>query len=112
MKAAVIKHLRDRHNEATAAATRARPETGIQTVQTQLRAASIHESLYSNRTLFIRCTVREVDAVGAADVVDTMDAADAVGAADTVDTMSAVDMADVDTVKGSLGIWECSIGCL
>jgi len=34
MKAAVIKHLRDRHNEATAAATRAQPETGIRIVQT------------------------------------------------------------------------------
>lgn len=50
-----------------------------------------------------------VDVVGAVDMVDTVDA---VGAGDTVDTMSAVDMADVDTVKGSLGIWECSIGCL
>ena len=60
MKATVIKYLRDRHNEATAAATRARAETGIPMTRTQSRAASIHESLYSNRTSFIRRAVRKV----------------------------------------------------
>ena len=49
-------------------------------------AASIHESLYSNRALFIRHTVCKVGTVGAADVVDTVGAADVVGAAvDVVD---------------------------
>jgi H+-transporting ATPase len=59
MKATVIQYLRDRHNEATAAATR-RSETGIPITRTQSRAASIHESLYSNRTSFIRRAVRKV----------------------------------------------------
>jgi len=60
MKATVIKYLRNRHQEATAAATRARAETGIPMTRTQSRAASIHESLYSNRTSFIRRAVRKV----------------------------------------------------
>jgi H+-transporting ATPase len=60
MKATVIKYLRDRHNEATAAATRARAETGVPILRTQSRAASIHESLYSNRTSFIRRAARKV----------------------------------------------------
>jgi H+-transporting ATPase len=59
MKATVIKYLRDRHEMAQAEATRAR-ETGIPIVRTQSRAASIHESLYSNRTSFIRRAVRKV----------------------------------------------------
>ncbi|KAF8474387.1 plasma-membrane proton-e [Russula ochroleuca] len=60
MKATVIKYLRDRHNLAAAAATRAHAETGVPIVRTQSRAASIHESLYSNRTSFIRRAVRKV----------------------------------------------------
>ena len=59
MKATVIKYLRNRHELATAAATRA-AESGIPMVRTQSRAASIHESLYSNRTSFIRRAVRKV----------------------------------------------------
>jgi H+-transporting ATPase len=60
MKATVIKYLRERHNLAAAAATRARAETGVPIVRTQSRAASIHESMYSNRTSFIRRAVRKV----------------------------------------------------
>ena len=59
MKATVIKYLRNRHELAKAAATRA-AETGIPIARTQSRAASIHESLYSNRTSFIRRAVRKV----------------------------------------------------
>jgi len=60
MKATVIKYLRDRHEKAKAEATRARAETGVPMVRTQSRAASLHESLYSNRTSFIRRAVRKV----------------------------------------------------
>jgi len=60
MKATVIKYLRERHERAKAEATRARSETGIPIMRTQSRAASIHESLYSNRTSFIRRAVRKV----------------------------------------------------
>ena len=57
MKATIIKYLRTRHKLAKAAA---RDETGIAITRTQSRAASIHESLYSNRTSFIRRAVRKV----------------------------------------------------
>jgi len=60
MKATVIKYLRERHDRDKAAATRASAEHGIPIVRTQSRAASIHESLYSNRTSFIRRAVRKV----------------------------------------------------
>ncbi|KAF8269467.1 plasma-membrane proton-e [Lactarius quietus] len=60
MKATVIKYLRERHELAKAEATRATAETGIPMVRTQSRAASIHESLYSNRTSFIRRAARKV----------------------------------------------------
>ena len=60
MKATVIKYLRERHERDKAAATRASAEHGIPIVRTQSRAASIHESLYSNRTSFIRRAVRKV----------------------------------------------------
>ena len=60
MKATVIKYLRDRHERAKAEATRARAETGVPMVRTQSRAASIHESLYSNRVSFIKRAARKV----------------------------------------------------
>jgi len=60
MKATVIKYLRERHEQAKAEANRASAETGVPMVRTQSRAASIHESLYSNRTSFIRRAVRKV----------------------------------------------------
>ena len=60
MKATVIKYLRERHEAEAAAATRASAETGVPITRTQSRVASIHESLYSNRTSFIRRAARKV----------------------------------------------------
>jgi len=57
MKATVIKYLRDRRAKQ---ATQQAPETGIKLTRTQSRAASIHESLYSNRVSFIRRAARKV----------------------------------------------------
>lgn len=57
MKATVIKSMRERHSRAVAAAA---AETGVPMVRTQSRAASIHESLYSNRVSFIRRAARKV----------------------------------------------------
>ena len=45
---------------------------------------TIHASLYSNQTLFIRCAVCKVGAVGAVDMLYLVDVADAVDVADTV----------------------------
>jgi len=105
MKAAVIKHLRDHHNEATAAATRAQAETGIQIMHTQSRTASIHKSLYSNRTSFLCCAVLKVGTEGAADMVEVVDAAD------MVDVVSAVDVVDADTVDlRTCGLVD-AVGC-
>ena len=62
-----------------------------------MRAVSIHESLYSNWTSFIRRAVCNVGAVGAADVVDAVGAVemvDAVDAVDVADTVGVVDVAD------------------
>ncbi|KAL4079681.1 hypothetical protein J3A83DRAFT_1145753 [Scleroderma citrinum] len=58
MKATVIKRMRERHSRAAAAAAAA--ETGIPIARTQSRAASIHESMYSNRVSFIRRAARKV----------------------------------------------------
>ena len=58
---------------------------------------SIHESLYSNWTSFIRCAICNVGMVGAADVVDAVGAVemvDTVGAVEMVDTVDVVDVAD------------------
>jgi H+-transporting ATPase len=56
MKATVIKSLRiRREKKAVAEAT-----TGIPMTRTQSRAASIHESLYSNRVSFIKRAARKV----------------------------------------------------
>ncbi|KAL5523042.1 hypothetical protein ACEPAF_1309 [Sanghuangporus sanghuang] len=58
MKGTVIKYLRQRHE---AAQRREASETGgIPLTRTQSRAASIHESLYSNRVGFIRRAARRV----------------------------------------------------
>lgn len=57
MKATIIKRMRERHSRAVAAAA---AETGIPMARTQSRAASIHESLYSNRVSFIRRAARKV----------------------------------------------------
>ncbi|KAF8888619.1 hypothetical protein BD779DRAFT_452595 [Infundibulicybe gibba] len=58
MKATVIKYLRNRRAAQAAAAPQG-PE-GIPITRTQSRAASIHESLYSNRVSFIRRAARKV----------------------------------------------------
>jgi len=55
MKATVIKYLRNRRP------TPAEPTTeGVPITRTQSRAASIHESLYSNRVSFIKQAARKV----------------------------------------------------
>ncbi len=59
MKATIIKRLRARHNEALAQQVK-QNESGVPITRTQSRAASIHESLYSNRVSFIRRAARKV----------------------------------------------------
>ncbi|KAH9930806.1 plasma-membrane proton-e [Amylocystis lapponica] len=56
MKATVIKKLRARHLAAQAQGA----STGVPITRTQSRAASLHESLYSNRVSFIRRAARKV----------------------------------------------------
>ncbi|CAK5274888.1 unnamed protein product [Mycena citricolor] len=58
MKATVIKHLRERR-EAAAAVVAASTD-GVPMTRTQSRAASLHESLYSNRVSFIKRAARKV----------------------------------------------------
>ena len=58
MKATVIKSLRKRHERAQRAELEA--SGGVPLTRTQSRAASIHESLYSNRVSFIRRAARKV----------------------------------------------------
>lgn len=60
MKATVIKRMRERHDRAAAAAAAVSHETGVPITRTQSRAASIHESMYSNRVSFIRRAARKV----------------------------------------------------
>ena len=57
MKATVIKYIRAR---AARTIKKAPGEGGIPITQTQSRAASIHESLYSNRVSFIKRAARKV----------------------------------------------------
>jgi H+-transporting ATPase len=59
MKATVIKYLRERREKAVAASVAAET-TGVPLVKTQSRAASLHESLYSNRVSFIKRAARKV----------------------------------------------------
>ncbi|KAH8113836.1 plasma-membrane proton-e [Phellopilus nigrolimitatus] len=58
MKATVIKKLRARHTAAQLA--EASSTGGVPLTRTQSRAASLHESLYSNRVSFIRRAARKV----------------------------------------------------
>ncbi|KAK7462760.1 hypothetical protein VKT23_007345 [Stygiomarasmius scandens] len=58
MKATVIKYLRQRHEAAAAKAVSS--SEGVPITRTTSRAASIHESLYSNRVSFIRRAARKV----------------------------------------------------
>ncbi|KAJ7193551.1 hypothetical protein GGX14DRAFT_477986 [Mycena pura] len=60
MKATVIKSLRDRRLAQQAAAAPAQQNEGVPMTRTQSRAASIHESLYSNRVSFIKRAARKV----------------------------------------------------
>ena len=57
MKATIIKYLRERHNQVVAQHAK---ESGVPMTRTTSRAASIHESLYSNRVSFIRRAARKV----------------------------------------------------
>jgi H+-transporting ATPase len=59
MKATVIKYLRERRLAAQAAAPVMETD-GVPITRTQSRAASIHESLYSNRVSFIKRAARKV----------------------------------------------------
>lgn len=56
MKATVIKSLRQRREREAAREA----ASGVPLVRTQSRAASIHESMYSNRVSFIRRAARKV----------------------------------------------------
>jgi H+-transporting ATPase len=56
MKATIIKSLRQRREHKAAAEA----ATGVPIIRTQSRAASIHESLYSNRVSFIKRAARKV----------------------------------------------------
>ncbi|KAJ8081869.1 hypothetical protein AAF712_004768 [Marasmius tenuissimus] len=58
MKATVIKYLRNRRLEAAQKAPK--NSDGVPITRTQSRAASIHESLYSNRVGFLRRAARKV----------------------------------------------------
>ncbi|KAG9309991.1 hypothetical protein JVU11DRAFT_10025 [Chiua virens] len=60
MKATIIKRMRERHDRKTAEAAARASEGGVPITRTQSRAASIHESMYSNRVSFIRRAVRKV----------------------------------------------------
>ena len=61
MKATIIKSLRARHERAQRAAAGLGDESGgVPLTRTQSRAASIHESLYSNRVSFIKRAARKV----------------------------------------------------
>jgi H+-transporting ATPase len=59
MRATVIKALRHRQ-EAKARAAIAAQAQGVPLTRTQSRAASLHESLYSNRVGFLRRAARKV----------------------------------------------------
>ena len=59
MKATIIKYLRNRHERAVRAET-ARVASGVPITRTQSRAASMHESLYSNRVSFLRRAAHKV----------------------------------------------------
>lgn len=58
MKATIIKYLRVRREKAAALAVAS--SHGVPLARTQSRAASIHESLYSNRVSFIKRAARKV----------------------------------------------------
>ena len=57
MKATIVKSLRARHERETLKQVQT---TGVPITRTQSRAASVHESLYSNRVSFIKRAARKV----------------------------------------------------
>jgi H+-transporting ATPase len=59
MKATIIKYLRNRHERAVREQT-SQAASGVPITRTQSRAASIHESLYSNRVSFLRRAANKV----------------------------------------------------
>ena len=59
MKATVIKYLRERHEASLRQETK-QSASGVPITRTQSRAASINQSLYSNRTNFIRRAARQI----------------------------------------------------
>ena len=59
MKATIIRYLRDRHNRQMELQTKQAAQ-GVPITRTQSRAASIHESLYSNRVSFLRRAAHKV----------------------------------------------------
>ena len=59
MKRTIIKYLRNRH-ERTLRQETAQAASGVPITRTQSRAASIHESLYSNRVSFLRRAAHKV----------------------------------------------------
>lgn len=56
MKATVIKHLRERREVKLVSEA----SSGVPITRTQSRAASLHESLYSNRVSFLQRAARKV----------------------------------------------------
>ena len=59
IKATIIKYLRERHERQLRQET-SQTASGVPITRTQSRAASIHESLYSNRVSFLRRAARKV----------------------------------------------------
>ncbi|KAI0337386.1 plasma-membrane proton-e [Trametopsis cervina] len=59
MKATIIKRLRERH-EASLRQETSQAASGVPITRTQSRAASLHESLYSNRVSFLRRAANKV----------------------------------------------------
>ena len=60
MKATIIKYFRERKARKTREEVAQTAEGQVPLTRTQSRAASIHESLYSNRVGFLRRAARKV----------------------------------------------------
>ena len=60
MKATVIKYLRERRQRKIAAEVKSASGVEVPLTRTTSRAASVHESMYSNRVSFIRRAARKV----------------------------------------------------
>lgn len=64
MKATVIKYLRERRMRKLATEVSKSAEGDIPLTRTTSRAASVHESMYSNRVSFIRRAAKKVTGLG------------------------------------------------